>query len=86
MKGRITADGLDDALVALAKLGDGLAPRALADALNHTANQARQALKAEMASVFDRPTPWALNSIRILAAKPSAVGAGYIRRQESVQR
>jgi hypothetical protein len=72
VKGRITADGLDDALAALAKLGDGLAPRALADALNHTANQARQALKAEMSSVFDRPTPWALNSIRILQAKPSA--------------
>lgn len=72
MKGRITASGLDDALAALAKLGDGLAPRALADALNHSANQARQALKVEMASVFDRPTPWALNSIRILQAKPSA--------------
>jgi hypothetical protein len=75
VKGRITASGLDDALAALAKLGDGLAPRALADALNHTANQARQALKAEMASVFDRPTPWVLNSIRILNATPRQLEA-----------
>ena len=73
MRGSITADGLDDALAALARLGDGLAPRALADALNHTANQARQALRAEMEDVFNpRPTPWVLNSIRVLHAKPSA--------------
>lgn len=71
MRARITADGLDDALAALSSLGEGLARRALADALNHTANQARQALKAEMSSVFDRPTPWTLNSIRILHAKPT---------------
>lgn len=73
MKVRITADGLDDALAALAKLGDGLAPRALADALNHSANQARQALRTEMENIFEpKPTPWVLNSIRILHAKPSA--------------
>lgn len=73
MKVRITADGLDDALAALAKLGDGLAPRALADALNHSANQARQALRTEMENIFEpKPTPWVLNSIRVLHAKPSA--------------
>lgn len=72
MKASIHARDLDDALAALQKLGAGLAPRALADALNHSANQARQALRAEMESVFDRPTPWTLNSIRVLQAKPSA--------------
>lgn len=72
MKARISAEGLDDSLAALAKLGSGLAPRALADALNHQANQARQALQGAMPDVFDRPTPWSLNSIRILYAKPSA--------------
>ncbi len=73
MKVRITADGLDDALAALAKLGDGLAPRALADALNHSANQARQALRTEMENIFEpKPTPWVLSSIRVLHAKPSA--------------
>lgn len=73
MKGIINARDLDDALAALQQLGSGLAPRALADALNHTANQARQALRVEMESVFNpRPTPWVLNSIRIIHAKPSA--------------
>jgi hypothetical protein len=73
VKVRITADGLDDALAALAKLGDGLAPRALADALNHSANQARQALRTEMENIFEpKPTPWVLSSIRVLHAKPSA--------------
>jgi hypothetical protein len=72
MKARISAEGLEDSLAALAKLGAGLAPRALADALNHQTNQARQALQSAMPDVFDRPTPWALNSIRILYAKPSA--------------
>lgn len=72
MRGSITARDLDDALASLERLGKGLAPRALADALNHTANQARQALRVDMQSVFDRPTPWTLNSIRILHAKPSA--------------
>jgi len=73
VKGSINARDLDDALAALQKLGAGLAPRALADALNHTANQARIALRAEMEDVFNpRPTPWVLNSIRIIHAKPSA--------------
>lgn len=70
MRGRITARDLDDALAALQKLGAGLAPRALADALNHTANQARIALRAEMEDVFADPTPWVLNSTRILNATP----------------
>jgi hypothetical protein len=72
MKARISASGLDDSLAALAKLGAGLAPRALADALNHQANQAAQALRGALPDAFDRPTPWTLNSTRILYARPSA--------------
>lgn len=71
MKSSIRADDLDDAVASLRRLGEGLANRALADALNHTANQARQALRAEMSSVFDRPTPFTLNAVRIFTAKPS---------------
>lgn len=63
MRGKITGADLDDALASLKQLGPALAARALADALNHTANQARKALRAEMEDVFDRPTPWVLNSI-----------------------
>lgn len=67
----ITANGLDDALAALSNLAGDLPGRALADALNHTANQARQALRVEMSSVFDRPTRWVLDSTRIINAKPA---------------
>lgn len=83
MKGSITANGLDDALAALQQLDAGLASRALADALNHTANQARQVLKVDMSSVFDRPTPWTLNSIRILNATPASLEAALWVKDES---
>lgn len=75
MKGSINANDLDDALAAIKRLGSPLGERALADALNHTANQARIALRADMQSVFDRPTPWALNSVRVLNAKPDSLEA-----------
>lgn len=71
MRGSISAGDLDDALASLKRLGDGTANRALADAMNHTANQARQALRAEMESVFDRPSPWVLDSTRIISARPT---------------
>lgn len=83
MKGSITANGLDEGLASLQQLGSGLANRALADALNHTANQARQALQVEMSSVFDRPTPWTLNSIRILNATPASLEAAVWVKDES---
>lgn len=83
MRVRVTADGLDDALASLQQLGAGLAERALADALNHSANQGRQQLRAEMASVFDRPTPWALNSVRILHATPARLEAALWVQDES---
>jgi hypothetical protein len=50
-------------------------PYALSVALNKTAGKAKDAVKAEMPSVFDRPTPWVLNSLRVKFAtkqKPEA--------------
>jgi len=75
MRGSINANDLNDALAALQQLEPALANRALADALNHTANQARQIVRAEMSDVFDRPTPFTLNSIRVLNAKPNQLEA-----------
>lgn len=40
-------------------------------AINKTAEQVRSELKTEMVKVFDRPTPWTLNSLRILYATKS---------------
>ncbi|SFK45518.1 hypothetical protein [Azotobacter beijerinckii] len=78
----IKRSGLDEAFAALDRLAGDLPKRALADALNHTANQARIALRAEMESVFDRPTPFTLNAVRILNAKPSSLEAAVWVKDE----
>jgi hypothetical protein len=75
MRGSINAQDLDDAVASLASLGGDLPNRVLADALNHTANQANQALRSEIDDVFDQPTPFTRNAIRILNATPSRLEA-----------
>ena len=49
---------------ALAK-GASQVPYATKVAINNTAAKAQTAVRKQMAAVFDRPTPWVLNSIRI---------------------
>ncbi|MDH0894234.1 MULTISPECIES: hypothetical protein [unclassified Pseudomonas] len=83
MRGSIDARDLDDALGGLQVLGSGLAELALADALNHTANQGNLALSAAMSEVFDRPTPWTLKSTRILHATPQRLEAALWVKDES---
>lgn len=43
----------------------GQVPYSLSVALNNTAEKARVGVRQEMTSVFDRPTPWVLNSLRV---------------------
>lgn len=75
MRGSISAVDLEDAVASLASLGGDLPNRVLADALNHTANQANRALRSEIDDVFDRPTSFTRNAIRILNASPSRLEA-----------
>lgn len=75
VRGSIDARDLDDALAAVRRLGDPLASLALADALNHTANQARIALRVDMEDVFKSPTPWVLNSIFMKSATAASLEA-----------
>ena len=82
MKASIKASGFADSLAALQGLTGDLPARALADALNHTANQARQALTVEMANVFDQPTPFTLNAVRVLNAKPNSLEAAVWVKDE----
>ncbi len=42
---------------------------AMLTAINKSAERAQQAVRREMSSVFDRPTPWVLNSLRVKYAK-----------------
>lgn len=54
-------------------------PFAMSVALNNTAEKARVAVRAEMPRVFDRPTPWVLNSLRVKRSTKSNLVAevGY---------
>lgn len=49
----------------------GQAEYALILAINKTAEQARSEVQTEMRRVFDRPTPWAIDSLRIKYATKS---------------
>ena len=82
MRGSIKANHLDSAIAALQSLSGDLPAWALADALNHTANQAGIALRAEMGTVFDSPTPFTLNAVRTLNAKPAALEAAVWVKDE----
>lgn len=82
MRGSISAKDLDDAVASLQVLGGDLPNKVLADALNHTANQANLALIDEIDDVFDNPTPFTRNAIRILHAKPKRLEASLWVKDE----
>lgn len=69
--------GFDEIAGVLDRLGKG-APKALSDAINHTSNQARQALRHEMQSVFASPTPFTLNAIAVDLARPISDPEGSV--------
>lgn len=77
-----TINGLAEAVAAMERLQGERPAAALSDALNHTANQARIALRAEINNVFDRPTPFTQNAIRILHAKPKTLAASVFVKDE----
>lgn len=79
---KATIDGLSEAIAAMESLAGDKPAAALADALNHTANQARIALRAEISSVFDRPTPFTLNAVRVLHARPKTLDAAVFVKDE----
>ena len=82
MKASVKASGFPESLAAVRALAGDLPGRALADALNHTLNQAGQALTVEMANVFNRPTPFTLNAVRVLNAKPNSLEAAVWVKDE----
>ena len=58
---------IPEVAAALRKAADQV-PFALSVSLNAVAEKARMNVRAEMSSVFDRPTPWVLNSLRVKRA------------------
>lgn len=82
MRYDIKADGLDDALESLKQLSGPAAQRALQMALNKMAEEAIGPLQSEVASVFDRPTPFTVNAFRIDYAKQSSLEAAVAVKDE----
>lgn len=65
---KITVTGLDEARAALTQFSDRRFNAAVATALTRTAIEARDAVRQQMPSVFDRPTPYTLNSLFVRPA------------------
>lgn len=61
----------------------GQVPFAMSVALNNTAEKARQAVRAEMPRVFDRPTPWVLNSLRVMRSTKANLVAEVGYKEEN---
>lgn len=70
-----TVKNIDAVRDVLAKLSGPQARGAYAKAINDTAFQVRRAMKAEMSRVFDRPTPYILNSSYVERATPEKLSA-----------
>lgn len=79
---RVTITGLDGLIDSLAGLDSAAAGNILADALNHTANQARLALQDEVKTVFDRPTKFTIDAFRVIHAKPNRPAAAVFVKDE----
>jgi len=61
-------------------------PYALSTAINKTLEQARSEVRTEAARVFDRPTPWVLNSVRVkYATKAKPEGTLAFKDKNSVE-
>jgi len=61
-------------------------PFALMTAINKTAEHARADTRSEMARVFDRPTPWVINSVRIeYATKTDLTASLAFKDKNSVE-
>ena len=78
---RVTADvrGLREFKVAMLEFSNRRLDAAMATALTRTAVAARNEVKREMVRVFDRPTPFTLNSLWIQTATGNASTAGQDR-------
>lgn len=70
-------DGIDDVIRSIESLGAS-AGNVLADAINHTSNQARIALREQAGQVFDRPTKFSLNAFAVEVARPGDSPAGSV--------
>jgi len=85
MQIKIDISGIKEVQAALAK-APGQINFALANAMNKTALQAKSEIQTEMPRVFDRPTPWVINSLRVkFASKSNLVAEVAYKDKNSVE-
>lgn len=71
----VTISGVQDLRAALSEFSERRMNAAIATALTRTAVQIKDVLKAEMSSVFDRPTPYTLNALFVRPASAASLYA-----------
>lgn len=79
---RIVAEGVEQAKAELARYEKQI-PFATALGLTRTAEIAKRAIEDEMRNVFDRPTRWTLNSLRLFPAKKDNLQARVWMKNEA---
>ena len=72
---RIDVRGMDSVQAALSHLATDQIPYATMTAINTVAFRVKNALQAEMRSVFDRPTPWLLKQVTVRKATKQSLTA-----------
>lgn len=80
---RVDTTGIDEQIAELTDLEREQLPFAAALALTRTAQDVEQALVSEMRNVFDRPTRWTLNSLRVFPATKQKLVARVWMKNES---
>lgn len=71
----VTGTGLEESLARLTDLERNQLPFATALALTRVAEDVKARLQGEMRSVFDRPTPYTLDSLRLIPATKERLSA-----------
>jgi hypothetical protein len=79
---KVIVQGLQEAQKELDKQQKQV-PFATALALTRTAGLAKKAIESEMRTVFDRPTRWTLNSLRLFPAKKNKLEARVWMKNEA---
>ncbi|MBW5416122.1 MULTISPECIES: hypothetical protein [unclassified Pseudomonas] len=72
---KVESSNLGSQLAFLTDLEQNQLPYAMALALTRTAQEAKAAIEQEMQSVFDRPTRYTMNSLRLIPAKKNRLEA-----------
>lgn len=80
---KVEATGLQDRLAELTDLERNQLPFATALALTETAKKVKERLEGEMRTVFDRPTPYTLNSLRLFPATKQKLVARVWMKNEA---